>query len=51
MPKSFWKQQKDFYTMLSNLIQFIDNELSTITTFAIFNDLYFILIQLLNTFQ
>lgn len=37
--------------MLCDLISYVDEKLSFTITFAIFNDLYYILIQLLNTFQ
>ncbi|XP_037035018.1 gustatory receptor for sugar taste 64f-like [Bradysia coprophila] len=51
MSKSFWIQQRQRYTDLCHLISTVDKALSILTTLCISNNMYYILMQLLNSFQ
>lgn len=51
MPAAFWTEQRHSFTLISNLVGRVDEAIAVITTFSISNNMYFILLQLLNVFQ
>lgn len=51
MSRTFWIDQRRHYTSICRLINKVDKALSVITIFAVSSNLYFILIQLLHSFE
>lgn len=51
MPTQFWQAQRQSFSSLSKLCVQVDESISIITTFSVSNNLYFLLIQLLHSFQ
>lgn len=51
MPTQFWRAQRQSFSSLSQLCVQVDEAISIITTFSVSNNLYFLLIQLLHSFQ
>lgn len=51
MSNHFWQVQRYTFGSLSLLCMRVDKAISLITTFAVSSNLYYILIQLLHSFQ
>lgn len=51
MCRTFWTNQRQHYSSISRLISKVDRAMSVITIFSVSSNLYFILIQLLHSFE
>lgn len=51
MPSSFWCTQRQCFTSLTKLIAKVDTKLAIVTVSSMTSNLYFILIQLLHSFE
>lgn len=51
MCKVFWINQRGHFTAISYLISKVDDSISVITAFSVSSNLYYILIQLLHSFE
>lgn len=51
MPESFWMNQRNIFTLLTELVKQVDNSISILVLFSMANNFYYILIQLLYTTQ
>lgn len=51
MGNDFWAIQRGYYSSISSLVTKVDDAVSIITAFSLSNNLYYILIQLLHSFQ
>lgn len=51
MGNDFWAIQRGHYSSIAGLVTKVDDAVSMITAFSLSNNLYYILIQLLHSFQ
>lgn len=51
MPSTFWCEQRQCFTLLTRFIAKVDKKLSIVTVFSVTSNLYYILIQLLHSFE
>lgn len=51
MHSAFWLQQRNYFSELSQLIALVDENISIITVLSLSNNFYFILVQLLHSFE
>lgn len=51
MSTTFWMQQRTYFAELIHLISLVDDSISIITVLSLSNNFYFILLQLLHSFE
>lgn len=51
MPSDFWLQQRNYFAELVELIELVDKNISIITVLTLSSNFYYILVQLLHSFE
>lgn len=51
MPYSFWIEMRTHYVILNNLVAFIDEHLAVLIVISFASNLYFICLQVFNSFN